>query len=67
MKNDKEKLKILLEHWIKHNNEHLQEFQKWAKKAKVSGNISVHNDILRAVEKMREVNKYLANGREKLE
>jgi len=28
----KEKLRILLDYWIEHNNEHEQEFREWADK-----------------------------------
>lgn len=31
---EKEKLKVLLDHWIEHNKEHADEFREWAEKAK---------------------------------
>jgi hypothetical protein len=34
--NDIEKLKILLPHWIEHNQEHAQEFRTWAEGAETS-------------------------------
>ena len=32
-KTDKDKLRILLPHWIEHNAGHLAEFREWAEKA----------------------------------
>ena len=65
-KADTEKLEILLKHWIEHNEEHGKEFQKWAEKAKTFGNTAVHDNILRAIEKMYEANGYLLKASEKL-
>ena len=31
--NDLEKLQVLIPHWIEHNNEHADEFRRWAEKA----------------------------------
>jgi len=58
-KTDTEKLEILLKHWIEHNEEHAREFGEWAERVKALGNIAVHDDIGKAVEKMREANEYL--------
>ncbi len=63
---DMEKLKILLGHWIEHNKEHSKEFQEWAEKAKTSGGMEVHNSIVEAIDKMREVSEYLSKASEKL-
>ena len=65
-KTDMEKLEILLKHWVEHNEEHGKDFQEWAEKAKSHGNTEVHDDILRAVEKMREANEYLLRALENL-
>ncbi len=61
---DMEKIKILLKHWVEHNEEHGEDFQEWAEKAKSHGHTEVHDDILRAVEKMREANEYLLRALE---
>ena len=58
-KTDMEKLEVLIDHWIEHNEEHAGEFRKWAEKAKSSGNSAVHDDILKAIEKLRNVNEHL--------
>ena len=65
-KTDMEKLEIVLKHWIEHNEEHREEFQKWAERAKASGRIPVYEDISRAVESMREANEYLQRALERL-
>ena len=65
-KTDMEKLEILLQHWVEHNEEHAGEFQEWAQKAKTLGHVDAHDDILGAVESMREANKYLLKALENL-
>lgn len=34
---EREKLRVLLPHWIEHNMEHAQEFRRWAAQAGASG------------------------------
>lgn len=58
-KTDMEKLQILINHWIEHNDEHAREFEKWAERAKSSGNATVHDEILGAIEKLRDANGHL--------
>ena len=65
-KTEKEKLKILLDHWIEHNIEHTQEFTDWAEKAKGFGQAAVHDDIMQAVQQMNSVNEHLLKALEKL-
>ena len=60
--NEREKLLILLRHWIEHNEEHAAEFSRWAGKA---GNAA--SDISRAAERMGQVNQALETALEKLE
>ena len=36
-----EKLVKLLEHWIKHNNDHAENYRNWAEKTKEKGMINV--------------------------
>jgi len=66
VKTDMEKLEILLRHWVEHNKEHGKEFQEWAEKAKADGHIETHDDILSAVEKMGEANRYLLRALENI-
>lgn len=59
--NEKEKLRILLPHWIEHNEEHADEFRRWAEQAGEAA-----SDILAAAEAMAWVNGSLAKALEKL-
>lgn len=36
--NELEKLKMLLQHWMEHNNGHVQLYRDWAEKAPLLGN-----------------------------
>jgi len=59
--NEEKKLRVLIPHWIKHNKEHAEEFQRWAKEAGIAG-----EDILSAATLMIQVNNSLESGLEKL-
>ena len=59
--NETNKLRVLIPHWIEHNQEHADEFRKWAEKA---GNASA--DIRAAAEAMTRINVYLVVALEKL-
>lgn len=61
---EKEKLKILLNHWVKHNSEHAQGFSEWAEKAKSSGYSEVHDEIMQAVQQMNKANEFLLKASE---
>ncbi|PIX21414.1 MAG: hypothetical protein COZ69_14950 [Deltaproteobacteria bacterium CG_4_8_14_3_um_filter_45_9] len=53
---EREKIKILLNHWIEHNKEHSQEFREWAEKAKGLGEAETCDDILEAAQDMDKSN-----------
>ena len=55
--NEKEKLRVLLPHWIEHNGEHAKEFRQWADRA---GPAKEH--ILTAAELVEEANDHLAEA-----
>lgn len=59
--NDEEKLRVLIPHWIEHNNEHASEFQRWAETASQTA-----TDLQAAAEAMQQVNRCLAIALEKL-
>jgi len=67
MKRDVEKLKMLLSHWIRHNEEHKNEYKKWLERVK--GNVS--ENIIESFEKVIELseqsNKYLKSILDKME
>jgi len=48
-----EKIRVLLEHWIEHNEEHIQKYKEWIEKLKDS-NPEVSNLLSKAVEKFEE-------------
>ena len=64
---DLAKLRILLPHWIEHNEEHAASFQEWARKARELGLEAVAEQIERAVEQMVACGQALILALEKLE
>lgn len=58
---DRDKLRLLLPHWIEHNEEHADEFRRWAEKAS-----SAQADILGAADHLERANQLLARALEKL-
>jgi aminoglycoside phosphotransferase len=59
--NEQQKLRVLIPHWIEHNQEHAQEFTGYSD---VAGDVAVH--LQEAAEQMRLVNQALAAALEKL-
>lgn len=59
--NETEKLRMLIPHWMEHNDEHGEEYYRWAGKAAEAG-----ADLLAAVEMLKRVNQALATALEKL-
>lgn len=53
---DMEKLRVLLPHWIEHNEEHATDFLDWADKASLAGRKDVAQLIRRAAQEMRQAN-----------
>ena len=66
-KTEREKIKILLNHWIENNKEHSQEFREWAEKAKGLGEIETCDDILEAAQEMDKANEALLRALRTLE
>jgi len=64
--NEKDKLKILLDHWVEHNDHHCEEFTKWAKRARDLGMLEISADIKHAVEQMKAANRYLLGAVQRL-
>jgi len=56
-----EKLRILIPHWIEHNEEHANEFRRWAQK---SGDIS--GSIMAAADSITQANEYLDSALKEL-
>ena len=59
--NDSDKLRVLIPHWIEHNQEHAVEFRRWVEEAGEAA-----GDIVEAAEIMKRVNDALESGLEKL-
>jgi len=59
--NEREKLRVLVPHWIEHNEEHADEFRKWSHK---SGELS--GEFLAAADSISQANSYLESALAKL-
>jgi len=59
--NEEDKLRVLIPHWIEHNEEHAGEFRRWAESA---GDAAP--DIVAAAEAVTRANESLAAALEKL-
>ncbi len=51
----REKLKILVAHWIEHNSSHMKEYEKWEQRAKDEGEIDVAEILREVCDKVREI------------
>jgi hypothetical protein len=54
-----EKLRILLQHWIDHNEGHAAEYEKWQHVAAHEGTATLAGHIAGAIEEMAKVNRLL--------
>ncbi len=61
-KTEVEKLRILLPHWIEHNQSHEAEFKKWAAAARHEGKEEVSTLIEQAVASMDSANHALTEA-----
>ena len=52
--NEVEKLRVLIPHWMEHNEEHAEEYRRWAEEAPEAS-----EDLIAAVEVLSEVNQKL--------
>lgn len=59
-------LSHLIEHWIEHNESHIQSFREWALKAKKDGFLEASEDISEAANKIEEANKHLNKAKDGL-
>jgi len=51
---DMEKLRVLLPHWMEHNDEHAADFVGWADKASLAGHEDAAQMIVRAADAIRQ-------------
>lgn len=63
---EREKLRILIDHWIEHNREHAEEFREWAGKARDFEEQAAGENILKAVGRVEEANEFLLRAAEEL-
>lgn len=59
---NKEKLRVLLQHWIDHNQGHAEEFEKWRLIANDEGASTVANHIADAITSMAKANASLSEA-----
>jgi len=55
----KKKLSIVIEHWVEHNENHMDEYKRWAQTAGELGLNSVKAEIEEAMEKISQSNEHL--------
>jgi hypothetical protein len=55
----KKKLSVVIEHWIEHNEGHIDEYKKWAQTAGELGLEMVKAEIEEAVGKLSQSNQHL--------
>jgi len=56
---EKEKLSVVIEHWVEHNESHMGEYKKWAQRAGEMGLDLVKGEIEEAVGKLFQSNRHL--------
>jgi len=56
---DRIRLQRLLPHWIEHNEEHAEEFRKWAERAREAGEVHVADHLLTAARMLAQANEAL--------
>ncbi len=61
-----EKLRVLLPHWIEHNNNHIAEFRKWEGEAREVSGEEVAQLLDKAISDMEEAGKSLSEALEKV-
>lgn len=60
---DEKTLKILLVHWINHNESHEEGFREWVEKARGIGKEDTANSIEKAIECMKQANEMLMEAK----
>jgi hypothetical protein len=64
---DKEKLPIIIKHWIEHNESHIGEYRQWAEKAEELGLTAVKARISEAMEAIIQSNDLFKKALKELE
>ena len=64
---DREKLPIIIKHWIEHNESHIEEYRQWAQKAREMGLDAAKSRITEAMEAIEQSNSILKEAQKELE
>jgi hypothetical protein len=56
---EKKRLSVVIEHWVEHNQSHMDEYKKWAQKASTLNLRAVQTEIEEAIGKLSLVNQHL--------
>lgn len=59
---EKKKLSVVIEHWIEHNESHMEEYKKWAQRAGELGLDLVKTEIEEAVGRLSQSNIHLGKA-----
>jgi rubrerythrin len=62
----REKIPVLIQHWIEHNESHGEEYRRWADIAREEGLERVESLILEAADRIRSANEKLKEALEDL-
>lgn len=62
---EEETLKILLDHWVEHNESHEEGFKEWVQKAKAMGKLETAEFIHKAVEFMQKADEMLREAKKR--
>ena len=60
---DEKTLKILLVHWVNHNESHEEGFREWIDKARNMGKDETANNIEKAIEYLQKANEMLIEAK----
>lgn len=60
---DEKTLKILLLHWVNHNETHEEGFREWVEKARAIGKEETADNIEKAIEYMKQANEMLVEAK----
>ena len=64
--NTTKKLRVLLPHWIEHNNKHIAEFRKWESEVRTESGQEIAPLLKKAISDMQEAGKSLSEALEKV-
>ncbi|WP_312891100.1 hypothetical protein [Clostridium thailandense] len=63
---EEETLKVLLVHWVEHNESHEEGFKEWVEKSKSMGKLETSESIQRAIEFMQKADDMLREARKSM-